>query len=73
MIPEIVINEQVRHGKPVVNGTRITVDEVFGMLETGMSYEEIQQEYGLTKEQVLAVIKYAASMIRGEEVHKMPA
>lgn len=73
MIPEIVFNEQVRHGKPVVNGTRITVDEVFGMLENGLSYEEIKREYGLTKEQILAVIKYASSMIRGEEVHKMPA
>ena len=73
MIPEIVINGQVRHGKPVVNGTRITVDEVFAMLESGLSYEEINQEYGLTKEQVLAVIKYASSMMRGEEVHKMPA
>ncbi len=72
MATEIVINEQVRHGKPVVNGTRITVDEVFEMLETGLSYEEIKREYGLTKEQVLAVIKYASSMIRGEEVHKMP-
>ncbi len=73
MIAEIVINDQIRHGKPVVNGTRITVDEVFGMLENGLSYEEIKQEYGLTKEQVLAVIKYAASMLRGEEVHKLPA
>ena len=73
MIPEVVINNQVRHGKPVINGTRITVDEVFEMLEAGLSYEEIKREYGLTKEQVLSVIRYVSSMVKGEEVHKMPS
>lgn len=68
---EIVINEKIRHGKPVIKGTRITVDEVLGMLEGGMSYEEIKKEYGLTKEQILAVIRYASSVIRGEEIHKV--
>lgn len=68
---EIVINEKIRHGKPVIKGTRITVDEVLGMLEGGMSYEEINKEYGLTKEQILAVIRYASSVIRGEEIHKV--
>jgi len=66
---KITINENVRHGKPVVEGTRITVDEVLGMLESGMSYEEIEKEYGLKKEEVLAVIRYTASFVRGEEVH----
>lgn len=69
---EIVINEKIRHGKPIIKGTRITVDEVLGMLESGMTYEEIKKEYGLTKEQILAVIRYAASLINGEEVHKVP-
>lgn len=70
---KIVVDEKVRHGKPVIAGTRITVDEVLGMLEVGMKYEEIGKEYGLTEEQILAVIKYAASFMRGEEVHKIAA
>lgn len=70
---EIIINEKIRHGKPTIKGTRITVDEVLGMLESGMTYEEIKKEYDLTKEQILAVIRYAASLIHGEEVHKVPA
>ncbi len=52
---EIIIDEKVRHGKPVIKGTRITVDEVLEMLENGMTYEEIQKEYGLTKEQIVEV------------------
>ncbi len=70
---QIITDAKVRHGKPVIEGTRITVDEVLGMLEAGMTYEEIKKEYNLTKEQILAVIKYTASFVRGEEVHKIPA
>ena len=70
---DIVIDENVRHGKPVIKGTRITVDEVLGMLEAGMAYEEIEREYKLKRSQILAVIRYAASFVLGEEVHKIHA
>lgn len=70
---QITVDEKVRHGKPIIKGTRISVDEVLAMLENRMTYEQIEQEYGLTQEDILAVIKYAASFIHGEEVHKVPA
>ena len=70
---KVIVDEKVRHGKPIVEGTRITVDEVLDMLEAGMTYEEIKKEYGLTKEQILAVIKYTSSLVRGEEVRTIPA
>ena len=69
----IIIDEKIRHGKPIIKGTRITVDEVLGMLESGMTYEEIEKEYSLTKKQILSVIEYAASFMRGEEVFKISA
>jgi len=43
----IVINDKIRHGKPIIKGTRITVDEVLGALIGGMNYEEIEREYGV--------------------------
>ena len=49
---KITIDKNIRHGKPIIKGTRITVDEVLGMLESGMDYDEIKKEYGITKEQV---------------------
>jgi len=70
---EVVIDEDVRHGKPIIKGTRITVDEVLGMLESSMSFEEIEEEYGLTEEEIRAVIRYAAGVVRGEEVRDVPA
>ena len=57
-------NSSIRHGKPVIEGTRITVEEVLGMLESGMTYKEIEEEYGLTKEEILAAIRYVISLIR---------
>ncbi len=40
------------------------------MLEEGMTYDEIKEEYGLAKEDIVAVIRYASSMIKGEAVFK---
>ena len=70
---KIIIDEKIRHGKPIIKGTRITVDDVLGWLENGMGYEDIQQDYGITKEDILAVIRYASSIIRGEEIHRATA
>ncbi|MEK6792243.1 MAG: DUF433 domain-containing protein [Nanoarchaeota archaeon] len=54
---KIVINSSIRHGKPIIEGTRITVEEVIGMLESGMSYTEIEKEYGLKKEDIITIMK----------------
>lgn len=66
---DIVIDEDVRHGKPVIEGTRITVEEVLGMLETGMDFNKIQEEYGLDQEDIKSVIRYVNSFMSGEEVN----
>lgn len=55
----IIINEKIRFGKPIIEGTRMTVDEVLGALAGGMTYEEIKEDYGLTKEDILTVLKYS--------------
>jgi len=65
----IIIDEEVRHGKPVIEGTRITVEEVLGLLETGMEFNKIQEEYGLDQEDIKSVIRYVNSFMSGEEVN----
>jgi uncharacterized protein (DUF433 family) len=64
----IVIDAGIRHGKPIIKGTRITVEEVLGALASGMSYEEIEYEYGIKKDDICAVINYVMGMIKGEEI-----
>ncbi len=65
---EIIINEKIRFGKPIIKGTRITVDEVLGALAGGMDYKEINKEYGVDKDGVIASLKYAAELVSEEQV-----
>lgn len=70
MANTITINPKVRFGKPVIKGTRITVEEVLGALAGGMDFDEIRKEYGLTKGQILAALKYVAGWVKGEAVRE---
>lgn len=65
---EIVIDEKIRFGKPIIKGTRVTVNEVLGALAGGMTFEEIEKEYGVDKEGILAALKYATEIISEEQV-----
>ncbi len=66
--PRIVVDEKVRFGKPVIKGTRVSVDLVLGKLAGGATYGEVMEEYDITKEDILAVLDYAAKLLSGEEV-----
>jgi uncharacterized protein (DUF433 family) len=57
----VVIDDRIRHGKTIIKGTRITVDEVLGALIGGMNYDEIETEYGIEKEDILGAIEYTAA------------
>ena len=64
----IVIDPAVRHGKPIIKGTRVPLEIIIGSLAGGMEIEEIVKEYDLQKEDVLAALAYAARVIAGEEI-----
>lgn len=68
METNVVIDPKIRFGKPIIKGTRITVEEVLGALAGGMDFDDIQKEYGLTKMQVMTALHYVASWIKGESV-----
>ena len=60
LLNRIVINPNVMVGKPVIFGTRITVQHILNLLAHGEAEEEILQEYeGLTHDDVLACIMFA--------------
>jgi uncharacterized protein (DUF433 family) len=66
--PGITVDPAVRFGRPVIKGTRVPVDTVLGQLAAGLTVEAVADEYGLTREAVLAVLRYAADRIASEEV-----
>lgn len=60
LLERIDIDPQVMLGKPVIRGTRITVEILLEKLAAGNSMEEILDDYpGLTREDVLAAMAYA--------------
>ena len=60
LLERITKNQKVKVGKPVIGGTRLTVEFILGLLAHGMTVEEILEEYsGLTRDDVLACLRYA--------------
>jgi uncharacterized protein (DUF433 family) len=66
--PRISVDERIRFGKPVVSGTRVPVDLIMGKLAGGMTYEQVMTEYQITRDDILAVLDYAAKTLSSEEV-----
>jgi len=65
----IVVDPVVLSGKPVVKGTRLTVEFVLGLLAQGWNEAEILRNYpGLTREQILACVAYAQERLSDEKV-----
>ncbi len=54
----IVIDPKIMHGKPVIKGTRVPVEVILGGLIGGMTYEEIEKEYNVKKEDILAATRH---------------
>ncbi len=66
--PRIVIDKNVRFGKPVIKGTRVDVQTVIEQLAAGMTFDDVMREYGVSREDVLAALSYAAHVLSAEEV-----
>ena len=64
----IEINPKVMVGKPVIRGTRITVELVLRKLAEGATEEELLDAYPRLKRQdIRAAIRYAADTVAHEE------
>ena len=65
LLQRIVCDPEIVTGKPVIRGTRLTVDFVLNLLAHGMTEEEIRQEYpGLSKEDIQACLLFATRALR---------
>ena len=55
LLERIILDPIVMTGKPVIKGTRLTVQFILGLLAHGASEEEILEEYkGLTRKDIKA-------------------
>lgn len=60
IFPGISMDPSIRFGKPCLTGTRIDVATVVGALAAGESIESVQDAYGVSREQILSALCYAA-------------
>jgi uncharacterized protein (DUF433 family) len=68
----IVIDPEIRFGKPSVRGTRITVGDVLSYLASGMSQQQILADFPqLTTDDIRACLAFAAE--RERRVVSIPA
>ncbi len=65
----IEINPEIMFGKPVIKGTRITVEQILRKLAGGMTVDEIRTDHPhLQVEDVYAATGFAASYLAQEEI-----
>jgi uncharacterized protein (DUF433 family) len=70
----ITINPGICHGSPTVRGLRYPVDMILDLLSSGMSVNEILDDYeDLEHEDILAVLEYAAQLSRVKRLEPLSA
>ena len=64
LLDRIVLNPNVMVGKPVIRGTRLTVEYILNLLAHGATVGEILQEYvGLVEEDIQACLLFASESL----------
>jgi len=65
----IIISPDIMLGKPVIKGTRITVEFIVKKMSEGMEVNEIIAEYPpLTRDDIMACLAYSADVISRDEI-----
>lgn len=71
MLERITVNPKIHFGKPCVAGTRITVQSVLELLDEGLSFAEIIENYypALNDDDIHACLRYAIALVAAEDIH----
>lgn len=73
MNDRITLNPAVLVGKPIIRGTRMSVEFVVGLLAQGWRTEDVLKEYEhLTSEDIQACLAYAHQILAEEKIYPLP-
>jgi len=68
----IQVDRKILDGKPVIKGTRISVEFLLDLLAKGWSYEIVLESYPqIKKADIHAALKYAVEVLKEEKVYSM--
>jgi len=67
----IIADPQIHFGKPIIKGTRITVQNVLELINEGLTFQQIIQDYypNLEKDDIHACMQYAIALVAAEDIH----
>ncbi|MSU76688.1 MAG: DUF433 domain-containing protein [Gemmataceae bacterium] len=69
----IIVDPKILVGKPIIKGTRMSVEFIVDLLGNGWSNEQILQEYDhLQPADIQACLAYASEVLRSEKVYLLP-
>jgi len=74
LLERIILDPKVMVGKPVIRGTRLTVDFILNLLAHGATEKEILEEYkGLAEEDIRACFLFATKALKDTEFMPLAA
>lgn len=72
LIERITIMPEICHGKPTIRGLRYPVENILELLASGMTIEELLEDYpDLEREDFLACLSYASRLIHVKSIHRI--
>lgn len=70
----IVVDPETLVGKPVIRGTRLSVELIVDLLGQGWSEADVLRSYPkLTAEDIQACLKYASAVMQSEKIYPLPS
>lgn len=68
----ITLNPDICHGKPCIRGLRYPVELILDLLSSGMSTEEILEDYeDLEREDILAALQFATQLTQIKRIYQI--
>mgnify|MGYP002782131446 CR=1 FL=1 len=72
LLQRITHNPDICHGKPCIRGLRYPVEFILELLSSGMTTEEILEDYNdLEQEDIRATLLFAARLSQVKSIHKI--
>jgi len=74
LLNRITINPEICHGKPTIRNMRYPVELILDLLASGMTHEEIIEDYpAIQDEDIRACLAFASRLTKVKSIHKIVA
>jgi uncharacterized protein (DUF433 family) len=74
LINRITLNPDICHGKPTIRNMRYPVEMILDLLSSGMTFQEIMEDYpAIEEEDIKACLFYASRLTKIKAIHKVVA